>query len=557
MIGGTGSFGRRLVSGLIATTDHHVVIAARDRARAQALADEMNAGVPVCRATAMRLDVRTTNAEELRSSGAFLVVDAAGPFQTGGYRLARAAIAARMHYLDLADARDFVAGFSKLDSEAQAAGISALTGASSTPALSNAVLDQLVKGWSAVESVEVAISPGNQAPRGFAVVESILSYAGKPVKVFLDGDWTERPGWGMTSRKHIGPLGRRWLSLCETPDLDIVVDRFAPRRSAIFRAGLELSFLHLGLAIASLLVRIGLLRSLLPFARFFRVLADQFHSFGTDRGGMVVEVSGIDGTGEASRATWTLIAEAGDGPVIPTLPALAAIRALAAGDRLRVGAAACAGVLDLKMIAAEFRPYRIATAMDNSTCAEAPLFARALGERFASLPDPIREVHSTQAQIALCGMATVDGSMSALAKLLRWALRLPRPEDSVAVRVEIQAHGANERWTRDFGGRTFTTTLFPSPRPGRVRESFGPITCEFSLHAEAEALSMEMAGARIGPLPLPAFLAPAAHGREWVDQEGRFRFDVEIRLGPLGRIVSYSGWLRSDCQGNGVSRPAR
>ena len=53
---------------------------------------------------------------------------------------------------------------------------------------------------------------------------------------------------GMTTRKHIRHLGRRWLPLREAPDLDIVVARFAPRRSAIFRAGLELSFMHLGLA---------------------------------------------------------------------------------------------------------------------------------------------------------------------------------------------------------------------------------------------------------------------------------------------------------------------
>ena len=94
VIGGTGAFGRRLISGLIATTDHDVVIAARDLSRAQALAGEMNAGTPVCRVTARRMDVRAVTADELKSSGVFLVVDCAGPFQAGDYRLARAAIAA-------------------------------------------------------------------------------------------------------------------------------------------------------------------------------------------------------------------------------------------------------------------------------------------------------------------------------------------------------------------------------------------------------------------------------------------------------------------------------
>src|SRR2546430_4343015 len=38
-------------------------------------------------------------------------------------------------------------------------------------------------------------------------------------------------------------LGRRWLFLIDTPDLDLVPQRFAPRRDALWRAGLELTLL--------------------------------------------------------------------------------------------------------------------------------------------------------------------------------------------------------------------------------------------------------------------------------------------------------------------------
>src|SRR5205807_7935538 len=131
-------------------------------------------------------------------------------------------------------------------------------------------------------------------PRGLAVIRSILSYAGRPGRVFGGGVWTTRPGWGMLTRRELPGIGHRWLSLCETPDLDLVPSRFAPRSSALFRAGLELSLLHLGLAAASLAVRMRLLKTLLPFARFFRALAALLERFGTDRGGMVVEASGLD-----------------------------------------------------------------------------------------------------------------------------------------------------------------------------------------------------------------------------------------------------------------------
>ncbi|MFZ2006077.1 MAG: hypothetical protein WAV02_13385, partial [Stellaceae bacterium] len=57
---------------------------------------------------------------------------------------------------------------------------------------------------------------------------------------------------------------------------------------------------------------------------------------------------------------------AGDGPVVPTLPALAAIRALADGSLSQPGARACAGVLNLDAIAREFAPYRISTQFEAS-----------------------------------------------------------------------------------------------------------------------------------------------------------------------------------------------
>jgi hypothetical protein len=357
VVGGSGAFGGRLVDGLIATSDFAVIVAGRDLARAEA-----KVGGNGARATALQLDIATVTPAVLAATGAFVVVDAAGPFQGADYRLARAAIAAGMHYIDLCDARDFVSGFPALDAEARAARVVALTGASSTPALSNAVLDRLTAGWRQIDAVDIAISPGNRnSPRGLSVIRAILSYAGKPVRVFTGGEWTERPGWGWLVRRQMRGFGKRWLSLCETPDLDLVPMRFAPRDEAIFRAGLELSLMHLGLSVAGLFVRVGLLASLAPFARLFRWMAERLKHFGSDRGGMTVHVSGVDGAGRSARAIWSLVAEAGDGPFVPTLPALAAIRALADGSLSQPGARPCVGVLDLDQISREFAPYRIST----------------------------------------------------------------------------------------------------------------------------------------------------------------------------------------------------
>jgi hypothetical protein len=545
VVGGTGVFGGRLVTGLLLHTRFDVVITGRDATRLAAMVQRCDALPGATGRTAtLPLDIRNVTADLLKATGAFAIVDAAGPFQDGDYRLAAAAIAAGIHYLDLADARDFIAGFGTLDNAAKQAGVVALTGVSTTPALSNAVLDKLTAGWRIVGRIEIAVSPGNRAPRGLSVVRAILSYTGRPVRIFTDGRWCTRPGWGMTVRRQMLGLGRRWLSLAETPDLDIVPARFAVRSSALFRAGLEMPLLHLGLLAASLPVRLGLIRSLTPLARPFRWMAGLLEHFGTDRGGMTVEASGTDQNGNPVTASWSLVAEAGDGPFVPTLPALAVLRALADGRIAQPGASACVGILPLADIEAEFAPHRIhsTTSLKPDT---ASLYATVLGRQFDQLPQPIREMHNPGTGLIARGIAQVDGADHLFGRLLATAFRLPPEAERVPVSVEITPSPGRERWVRDFGGRRFASVLSAAARPGCLIERFGPLRFVLELSTgPAGVLGMPIREWRFGPIPMPRCLAPVSIATEGVDDNGRFRFDVELRL-PLGfgRLVRYRGWL--------------
>ncbi len=538
VIGGTGMFGERLVSGLLATTTFHVIAAARDAARLAALVARLGAG----RLTTLVLDRSKVTPGDLRATGAFAVVDAAGPFQRASYRLAETVIAAGLHYIDLADARDFVAGFGVLDTAAKAAGVIALTGASSTPALSNAVLDTITKDWTAVHRVDVAISPGNKVPVGLSVIHSILSYAGRPVRVFDACAWQDRPGWGLTVRRDRPGLGKRLLSLVETPDLDVIPARFAVRDAAIFRAGLELGVLHWGLWVAGWPVRLRLLPSLAPLARMVRWMADRVASFGSDRGGMTVDAEGLDRDGRPVRGAWSLVAEAGDGPFVPTLPALAALRALADGRLSSPGAMICAGVLPLAWIEAEFSGRQIAShvIIDRPVS----LYERVLGNAFHALPAPLRRLHTPGSRFSASGMARVDGADGPVAQLISAVVGLPKA-GNVPVSVEITAAHGTERWTRNFGGRRFSSVLSAAAIPGRLVEQFGPFSFELGLPVGPAGVSgMPVMGWRLGPLPMPMILAPVSNATEDVDSEGRFQFDVEMRLPlGLGRLVRYRGWL--------------
>jgi len=546
VIGGTGGFGRRLVEGLVATTDLDVVIAARHLDRARGLA----AALHLDRASAVALDRTSVTPDLLRASGASVVVDAAGPFQGADYRVARAAIAAGMHYLDLADGRDFVAGFAALDAEARAAGVVALTGASSTPALSCAVLDRLTEGWRRIDRIDIAISPGNRgAPRGLAVIRSILSYAGKPVRVFDGGNWVTHPGWGMLIRRELPGIGRRFLSLCETPDLDLVPSRFAPRSSTLFRAGLELSVLHLGLLIATLPVRARLLPSLLPFARLFGWVAERFAGFGSDRGGMLVEAAGVDAEGVATRARWSLVATSGEGPVVPTLPALAVLRAIAAGTVPAPGARACVGVVDLAAIEHEFARHRIKTAIAKSSIMSP--FQSILGTGFAQLPEPVRRLHGLTQYAATAGRAEITAARNPFAWLLCRLAGLPRPGSDVPVTVGFHLdQEGGEYWRRRFAARRYASTMRAGQgaNAGLLVERFWPFIYCHRLTASPEGVAWLLVKWRLLGIPLPRWTLPTVNCFESGDGE-RFVFDIDVVFPLIGPVIHYRGWLVPQAQG--------
>jgi hypothetical protein len=538
--GGTGNFGARLVEGLVATTDFDVTIAARNIERADALASALRARHPDRQIEAHGFDATRATADDLRRFGVWCVVDAAGPFQARKPVLVEAAIEAQCHYVDLADARDFVAAIDEFDEAARFANVLVTSGASSTPALSNAVLDQLTNAWRRIDRIEVAISPGNRQPRGLSVIKAILANAGQPIRVFRDGAWAQSRGMAMLVRRRMPGLGRRWLFLFDTPDLDLITKRFAPGCDALFRAGLELAVPHLGLWALSNLVVIGLLPSLVPLAGPLRTLAEWLRPLGSSRGGMSVCVEGVDCDGRVGTATWALVAEE-DGPNVPVLPALALIRALAAGRISQRGSLPCVGLLTLADITQEFNRFRIIT---RRTFAPRALFARVLGSKFATLPDAIQNAHRVDDVLVLEGRASIEGAKTVFARAIARLIGFPRDGRDVPIRVTMRTVDDGEEWMRVFGRARFRTRLTPlDGLHSRLVERFGPCSFNLRLTARPQGLDYAVTSGRIGFVPLPSFLIPRSTATERVDDAGRFQFDVPIALPGLGLLVHYRGWL--------------
>ena len=546
IIGGYGVFGGKLADALSADPAFDVIVAGRDLRKAERFCENK-----ACRPLA--LDKAAPDfAETIAAERPFILIDASGPFQAHTeqlYRVAEAALSCGAHYLDLSDDGAFTGGIDVLDEAATEKGLTVLSGVSSVPALSSAAVTALAEGLTDIDHIESMILPGNRAPRGLSVVEAIVGQAGRPLAACRAGRWVPVTGWG--DRRTVtldvpgeSPVRKRWASLIGAPDL-VLFPEYFQARSVSFRAGLDLKLMHGGLALLSLPVRWGLVRSLSPLAPALKWIADRLEPFGSSTGGMKVCVSGRTQTGKAERRDWTLIVRGGDGPSIPAIPAEILCRKLAAGT-VRPGARACLAEFTLEEAEAALSRLRTGTAR---TTQETPfLFEEVLGANFDTLPAEIQDLHAITFARRWTGRARIERGTSLLSRMAGAIAGFPPAGEDVPVTVEMTRRGNTETWIRTFGTRRFRSFLSPDGAPGSglMGERFGLMRFRIGLEASEGRLGYPVLSGRLLGIPLPGFLLPRSTTWETVDAEGRACFDVRLDLPLGGHVATYSGWLVPD-----------
>ena len=353
ILGGYGVFGKRIAAALSHEVEISLIIAGRNFSKAEALAASLNA-------EAIAIDIRQGLDTLLTQIKPKLVINCCGPFQENTFQVLDSCIRKGVHYIDLADGRDYVARFVQKDIEARAAGIIAFTGASTVPAISSAILESfLATGFQEIHAVDYGVTPGNRTERGLATVAAILSYVGKPFVTRIRGQDSRIFGWQDLHRESYPEIGKCWMSNCDIPDLDIFPERYPALHTLQFYAGLELSVLHVGLWLLSWPVRWKLLRSLAPYARILRKVSLCFYHFGSNNGGMHVRVEGLDIQGKPKKCVWYLIAKAGDGPQVPATPAVILAKRIVRKELTEPGAAPAVGVITKDMLLAEWQNLHI------------------------------------------------------------------------------------------------------------------------------------------------------------------------------------------------------
>ena len=528
VLGGYGVFGSRLVD-LLHRDGHQVVVAGRSRAKADAFVHGRDLEVVVCD--------RAGDLNPIWDAQPDVVIDAAGPFHAYGddpYGLARGCVANRVHYLDLADDPAFCAGISQLDDAAKGAGVFVLSGASSVPALSSAIIADLARDADAIEMFDTVILPGNRAPRGRAVVESILNQCGMPFETPVAGERVSLRSWSEPRAFDLGQglIRKGWLM--EVPDTRLFGEAF-DAQTVMFRAGMELPVMNRALAVISRL-RSSLSFGIAPwFISLLLWIAARLKPFGTDIGGMSAAVNLRRGA-QWRRKTWRLVAKAGEGPFIPAVAARAILRDPKA---VHPGARPAVAVVARQTVEAAMNDLAVTTEIIEEEVM--PLFPRFLGKDFADLPDIVQAGHDVPAPLRLTGRARVTRGPSLWARFLAALFRFPAAANDIAVSVLMTPDGLGETWERRFGAQTFRSHL--RIQGTHMTERFGPFTFRLGLHVADGALHFPVLSGRLGPVPLPRFLLPVSKAREFAKDE-RFNFDVRLSAPLTGALmVHYQGWL--------------
>ena len=540
ILGGYGVFGGRLAR-LLAESDLDILIAGRDLAKAQTFCATQ------ARCSPLQAD-RATIAATLRTHRPHILIDATGPFQDYGpdpCHVLKACIETRTNYLDFADGADFVAGISAFDAPAKAARIFALSGASSFPVLTAAVLDEMAKTMQ-IHSVTGGIAPSPHAGVGLNVLRAVLGYAGEPVTLKRDGHFATGHGLAETRRFTVAPPGALPLystlfSLVDVPDLRTIPARLPQIQTLWMGAGPLPEPLHrLLISLARLRAR-GLLPNLAPLAPLAHRVLNAL-KYGEHRGGMFIQAKGTT-KGQPITREWHMLAEGDDGPLIPSMAIAAIVRQTRAGSPPAHGARPALGALTLADYDTLFATRAITTGWRGAP--EGPLYQQTLGPAFATLPPTLQALHQPGKRAQWSGRATVTRNPGRLPKLIARLFGFPDQGADIPVTVTFLTNAAGvETWGRNFSGRLMVSTQEPGKGRNRhlITERFGPFAFGLAIVADGPKLRVIPRRWALLGLPLPRSLLPRGDSYE-AEQNGKFHFHVEIALPLIGPVVTYDGWL--------------
>jgi hypothetical protein len=561
ILGGYGTFGGRTIQLLKNEARLTLVVAGRSLSKAHSFC-ELHADAKANLEPAL-FDRDSNVLGQLNLLAPDWVVDASWPFQNYGsnaYDVIKACIDLGIHYLDSADGSEFVAGVHAFDALAKAANVFILSGVSSFPVLTAAVVRHLEKGVPHIESIHAGIAPSPYAGVGLNVIKAIAGYAGQTTRLKRNGAFVNAYPFTESMLFTVAvpgyqPLQQIRFSLVDVPDLQVLTQLWPNARNVWVGAGPLPAILHHMLILLAWCVRWRLLPSLLPLAPIISWVTNNIR-WGEHRGGMFVQIEGRDSYGNACQSQWHLLAEGNDGPLIPSMAVQALVLRALAGVLPERGARAAVRDLELRDYEPLFVSRTVFTGLrrlpDNGSTS---IFERALGSSWNTLATAVKELHSSQKLAVYTGQCSVLGATGMLAKFVARIVGFPPSGQNVPIQFNIETDlskngKATERWTRKIGTQAFSSSLSAGQGPWEnlLVERFGPSKYALAVVRKNEGLELIIRHWTLLYVPMPMWLAPRATAVE-TSREGRFNFAISLSHPLIGLIVKYQGWLikSDDC----------
>ncbi len=550
IVGGYGTFGGRVVELLEHDPRLTLLVAGRSMEKARAYCVQRPASG--AKLEPAHFDCDGDLAAQIRILKPDLLLDASGPFQAYGadaYRLVQAAIDARVHYLDLADGADFVAGVAAFDARARDAGVYVLSGVSSFPVLTAAVVRRLSQGLARLDEVAGGIAPSPFAGVGENVIRAIASYAGQRVAYLgraaksLGRPFTQQRRYTVAPPGRL-PLRNTMFSLVDVPDLRVLSALWPQLNRVWMGAGPVPEVLHRALIALAWAVELGVVRSLAPLAPLMHWATNRMR-WGEHRGGMFVELKGARLDGALETRSWHLLAEGADGPLIPSMAVQAIVQKHLDGAPPPLGARVCVDDVELSDYERLFADRTIYTGVRVPLPLDAPLYRRILGDAWEELPRPVREMHDSVTVAA--GVASVERGRHPLAWLAARMMSFPPALPETPVRVRFASSRGAEQWSRTFGKQSFSSRQYAGTGKSErlLVERFGALEFCLALVLDGDRLRLVTRRWRAFGVALPLWLAPRSTAYETAER-GVFQFFVEIGHPLCGLIVRYKGWLKPE-----------
>jgi saccharopine dehydrogenase-like NADP-dependent oxidoreductase len=245
ILGGYGKFGSYIIKNIAECENVSIIVNGRSKQKCEELISSIiNPKFPI---SSSNFDISKDFDKELEKLKPELVVHTAGPFQAQDYSVPVICIKKGINYIDLSDGREWVSSISAFNEMALISNVSVISGASSVPCLSSAIIDRYLPEFQTVKELEYAISTPSYPAPGLATLKSVLSYIGKPLETRIENQNKKIYGWQNMKTYKYPIIGRRLLSNCDIPDLELFQNHYINIQSIRFYAGLGNWMFHSGL----------------------------------------------------------------------------------------------------------------------------------------------------------------------------------------------------------------------------------------------------------------------------------------------------------------------